>query len=151
MIAAGHTGVNASSRLHRGEGHRCNHHNSIQASTIARATPHPMASNTIGSTGLQARPTFQPAPSALSGATRFRVTITGQLSPCVALQNRSNENEPSSKLVRRRAPLRLNIKPSSEGFVQRTRIFIARRLIALSASLASLAVWIAPEIVGEGR
>ena len=39
MIAAGHIGANASSRLHHSEGHRCNHHNSIQASTTASATP----------------------------------------------------------------------------------------------------------------
>jgi GcrA cell cycle regulator len=33
--------------------------------------------------------------------------------------------------------------------VRRTRIFIARKLIALSASFASLALWIAPEIKGN--
>jgi len=91
------------------------------------------------------------APSAPCGGTRFRMTITGPLSLSDALPIRSNENEPLPKPVRRRPPLRLNITQSSEGFVQRTRIFIARRLIALSASLASLAVWIAPEIVGEGK
>lgn len=30
-------------------------------------------------------------------------------------------------------------------------LLIGRRLLALSASLASLAVWIAPEIIGEGN
>ena len=149
MIAAGHIGANASSRLHHSEGHRCNLVQRKQC-TKSRGSQL-MANNSTGSTRLQTRPTFQPAPSAPCGGTRFRMTITGQLSPCGALPIKSNENEPSNKLVRRRPPLRLNITQSSEGFVLRTRIFIARRLLALSASLASLAVWIAPEIVGEGK
>jgi len=54
-----------------------------------------------------------------------------------------------SKRVERRPPLRINTKTSSEVCVRRTRIFIARTLIALSASLASLALWIAPELRGS--
>lgn len=50
--------------------------------------------------------------------------------------------------VKRRPPLRFNISQSSEGIVRSTRIFIARKLIGLSASLASLALWIAPELRG---
>jgi hypothetical protein len=36
-----------------------------------------------------------------------------------------------------------------EACVRQIRIFIARKLIALSVSLASLALWIAPEIKGH--
>lgn len=73
---------------------------------------------------------------------RLTIRCTGPLATSDAKPN-------LSKPVERRPPLRLNIEPSSEGCVRRTRIFIARKLIVLSASLASLALWIAPELRGS--
>ena len=57
MIAAGHIGANASSRLHRGEGR---HHNSIQAKTTASATPHPMASKNLALSDIRISFAFSP-------------------------------------------------------------------------------------------
>jgi hypothetical protein len=54
-----------------------------------------------------------------------------------------------SKRDERHLLLRINTKQSSEVCVRRTRIFIGLKLIALSASLASLALWIAPELRGN--
>lgn len=89
-------------------------------------------------------PTVSFVLSARSGTAKFALTITGQLATSDAPQN-------SLKPIVRRPPLRLATSKSSEATVRRTRIFIARKLIALSASLAGFALWIAPEIAGGGK
>ena len=85
MIAAGHIGANASSRLHRGEGH---HHNSIQAKTTPSATPHPMASKNLAlsdirisfafcprSIGSDSRSALIAAPTAVSASLSIRNSL----------------------------------------------------------------------------
>jgi len=70
------------------------------------------------------------------------MVITGQL----ATSNEQLTSYGLEKPARKPIVLRLDTNKSREGYVLRTRIFIATRLLRLSARLARFALWIAPEL-----
>lgn len=89
--------------------------------------------------------TSQRAQPAAYGGERFTLLVTGRYEPSERRQNAANWNTQGKRPVR----LPISIYQSQEHSVRKTRIFIARMLLRLSMRLASLAVWIAPEIRGE--
>lgn len=74
---------------------------------------------------------------------RFLITITGPLAT-------SDARLRSFKLGKKRARMPIEFNQPSLPFITRARIFIARKLLGLSASLAEFALWIAPELENKG-